>query len=165
MKKVILIVCLIAVGFFFLWTGYLWKILSSSIAGSYTHVETWTFRIKEGELIKVINEIKKEHPELEPPDATYPTAERNDYWYECTFYYRDTNQNVYTWTRPENDSSFTTFAFVAVAPHIDATTSLEDIQLGRREINSDFNYWENRREIKKFETTIVKLIEEKVNQK
>jgi len=165
LKKAILILGLLAVGFFFLWTGCLWKIFSSSIAGSYTHVETWTFKVKESKLINIINEIKKEHPELEPPNVTYPTSGRNGYWYDFLFYYSDTRQDVQTWTRSEIDSSSTTFAFVAVAPHIDATTPLEEMKMGRREINHDFGYWENRKEIKKFENTIVKLIEQKINQK
>lgn len=165
LKKTFFILGLVAVGFFFLWTSYLWKIFSSSIAGSYTHVQTWTFKVRESELIKIIQEIKKEHPELEPPNVTYPTSGRYKYWYEFTFYYGDTKESVYTWTRPEIDSSSTTFAFVAVAPHIDATTKPEDIKLGRREINHDFGYWENRKEIKKFENTIVKLIEQKINKK
>lgn len=165
MKKIIFILCLLVVGFFFLWTSYLWKIFSSSIAGSYTHVQTWTFKVKESELIKIINEIKKEHPELEPPNVTYPTSGRNGYWYDFLFYYSDTKQDIQTWTRPERDSLSTTFAFVAVFPHIDATTQLKDMKMDRREINHDFDYWENRREIKKFENTIVKLIEQKINQK
>lgn len=101
---------------------------------------------------------------MEPPNATYPTSERNDYWYEFTFYYSDTNENVYTWTRSE-DSSSTTFAFVALASHIDEMTPPHELKMDRREINYDFGYWENRKQISKFENTIVKLIEQKISGK
>jgi hypothetical protein len=162
MKKKIAITVLILLAIFFLWTSYLWKIFKTSIAGSYTHAETWTFYVKEDRLIKIINEIKEEHKELEPPNVTYPTSERNGFWYNFIFYYSDTNQDIQTWTRQNNDSLSTTFAFVAIMPHLDANKPYDNINGGRREINSDFNYWENRKEIKKFEDKIVKLIEEKI---
>lgn len=163
MKSKLIIIGLILGGLFFLWTGFLWKVFKSNIAGSYPHVETWNFKVKESDLIHIINEIKIEHPELEPPNVSYPTSEKNGYWYEFTFYYDDTKQNVYTWTRANEDSLYTTFAFIAIASHIDALTPVNKMKMDRREINSDFGYFENRREIKKFENRIVKLIEQKIS--
>ena len=51
------------IGLFFIWTGYLWKVFSCGIAGSYPCVETWSLPINETNLIELIKEIKREHPE------------------------------------------------------------------------------------------------------
>jgi hypothetical protein len=151
---------LVAIGSFFLWTSYLWKIFSSGYAGSYPHVETWSFNLKERDLIKIIEEIKNEHPELKEPNSS--ADERFKYWYKIGFYYRDTNEDVYTWTRSNADSVSTTFAFVAIATHVDSSTPEKDVKMDRREINNDFGYFENRKQINKFENKIVKLIEQKI---
>ncbi len=167
MKRIVLIIiisifiALIIV--LFIWPGFVTNAYKMSGAGSYPNVETWSFDVEESELIEIIEKIKNTHPELKEPNST-STDERHRYWYKITFYYSDTNEDVYTWTRPNEDGVSTTFALVAIASHIDAKTPVKDIKLDRKEINSDFGYWENRREIKKFENTIVKLIEQKINQ-
>jgi hypothetical protein len=161
-KKTIIILSLIVIGLFFIWTGFLWKTFSCGFAGSYPCVETWSLNIKEKDLIELIKEIKKEHPELEPPNVSYATSVRNSYWYNITFYYPDTKENVYTWTRPNNDSTFTTLAFVAIATHIDSLTPIKEINMDRKEINRDYNYFANKREIWKFENKILDLIETKI---
>jgi hypothetical protein len=72
------------------------------------------------------------------------------------------NEDVYTWTRSNADSVSTTFAFVAIATHVDSSTPEKDVKMDRREINNDFGYFENRKQINKFENKIVKLIEQKI---
>ena len=118
-KKTIIILVIIALSSFFLWTGYLWKFFSCGIAGSYPCVETWSLNISEKNLIEIMDSLKKEHPELESPNVSYPTSGKNGYWYDFTFYYADTNENVYTWVRENNDATTTTIALVALATHID----------------------------------------------
>lgn len=165
MKKTIVIVASCLIVMFFLWTTFLWKIFKSNIAGSYAHAETWSFKVREEDLIKAIKEIKKEHPELEPPNVSYPTSGKHDYWYNFTFYYNDTDENVYAWTRANEDPEYTTFAFIAIATHIDSLTSIKNINPYTKEINEDFGYFENKAQIKKFENKILHLIEEKVGEK
>lgn len=160
----VIIIFIFLMSVLFVWTGLITNVCNISGSGSYPNVETWSFDVEENQLIEIINEIKKEHPELKEPNSTY-TDERYMYWYKITFYYSDTNEDVYTWTRPNEDGKSTTFALVAIASHIDAKTPVKDIKLDRKEINSDFGFWENKKQIKKFENTIVKLIQEKVNQK
>ena len=162
-KKTIIISSLFVIGLFFIWTGFLWKIFSCGVAGSYPCVETWCLKINEKYLIELIKEIKKEHPELEPPNVSYPSAERNSYWYNITFYYPDTKEDVYTWTRPNEDTSYTTLAFVAISSHTDSLTPANKIKNYNYEINRDFSYFENKREIWKFENKILELIETKIN--
>ncbi len=156
---------LIVSGLFFIWTGYLWKVFSCGFAGSYPCVETWSLHINETNLIEIIKEIKKEHPELQPPGDKELTDGRNSYWYDITFYYPDTKKNVYTWTRPNDDTTYTTIAFVAIATHIDSLTPIKEIKMDRQEINRDFGYFANKKEISKFESRILDLIETKINTK
>jgi len=165
MKKKILLLLLIVIGLFFLWTTYIWKIFSCGFAGSYPCVETWSFDIREKDLIKIIKEIKKEHPELEPPNVSYPTSERYSYWYDFTFYYQDTNENVYTWIRENSDSATTTLALVAIATHIDSFTPIKEIKMDRKEINRDYGYFDNKKEISKFKNKIISLIRQKIKVK
>ena len=168
MKKTIVILSVLSIGsvaLFFLWTKILWKPFKSNHAGSYEYAETWKFNVKESALIKIIQEIKNEHPELEVPNYGLPTEIRHEYWYNIVFYYDDTNQNVYTWTRPNANSSNTTFALVSIAHHNNKNAPSDSMKLDSREINRDFEYFENKREIKKFQEKIIKLIQEKIIKK
>jgi hypothetical protein len=185
-RKTIIILLLIVGGLFFIWTGFLWRVFGCGVAGSYPCVETWTLSVPENELIEIIKEIKREHPELQPPLDTALTSGRSknwdstelvqpvdwslmppqySYWYDITFYYPETKQNVYTWTRPNEDTSFTTFALVATAMHIDSLTPIREIKMDRKEINRDYGYFANKREISKFENRIVDLIKQKIKEK
>ena len=78
-KKTIIILLIASVGLFFLWTGYLWKFFSCSIAGSDPCAEYWDLNISETNLVKVIEEVKKEHPEINPPFESYLTPKKRDY--------------------------------------------------------------------------------------
>ncbi|MFL5765721.1 MAG: hypothetical protein ACJ77K_17375 [Bacteroidia bacterium] len=185
-RKTIIILLVIAVGLFFLWTGFLWKVFSCGFAGSYPCAEAWSLNVPENELIEIIKEIKKEHPELQPPGDTALTEGRvknwdstelvqpvdwnsippqYSYWYYITFYYPDTKENVYTWTRPNDDPSFTTFAFVSISSHIDSLTPIKEIKSYSYEINRDFGYFANNREIRKFEDKILELIKRKIRER
>lgn len=158
----VIILTLSLLGLYFLWTNFLWKVFKSNYFGSYPYAETWCLKVKEKDLIEIIKEVKKEHSELMEPNIPYFSGVRHKYWYKFTFYYQDTNQDVYTWTRGNKDSLYTTFAFIAIATHIDSLTPIKNIKYDRREINRDFEYYENKAEIKKFEDKILKLIELKL---
>jgi hypothetical protein len=148
-----------------LWITLLWKMFSSGVAGSYPHAETWTFNVKENALLEIIREVKNEHPELNRPDTDTSVFTKDENWYHMTFYYSDTNENVQTWVRSESDSSFTTLALIAVSKAIDYSKAKNGFKIERKEINHDFNYFENRAQIKKFKLKIVNLIEEKIEKK
>jgi hypothetical protein len=168
MKKIIIIISTVlvcSVSLFFLWTKILWKSFACNVAGSYECAETWTLKVNENDLIEIIQQIKSEHPELVEPNNTYPPFERYKYWCEFRFYYKDTDKNVYTWSRPNEDASYTTFAFIAIATNYDINNPFDKLKLDRQEINRDFEYFENKAEIKKFENKIVKLIEQKIKEK
>ena len=165
-KKTIIILIIIALGSFFLWTSYLWKFFSCGIAGSYPCVETWSLNVSEKNLIEIIDSLKKEHPELEPPNVTFPTSGRNGYWYDFIFYYADTNEEVQAWVRQNDDFNTTTIAIVALFPHVDSLTPINEIHYGdRKEINRDYSYFENKKQISKFEDKIITLIRQKINDK
>jgi hypothetical protein len=165
MKRILVISVIIVSVFYIMWVGFLWKIPKSRFSGSYPNAETWSFKINEADLKKVIEEIKKENPELEPPNAGYPTSGQNSYWYNFIFYYDDTKENVYTWIRSNEDSAYTTLAFVGIASHIDSLTVVKDFKMYQKDINKDFGYFSNRSQIKKFENRILKLIELKVGER
>lgn len=152
-----------AVGLFFLWTKVFWKTFACSVAGSYECVETWTFKVSQSELLEIIHQIKKEHPELEVPNYCCSIERQHKYWYYVVFYYKDTNQDVHTWIRPNDDILSTTFALVSIAAHNNANAPAGSSNYEVREINKDYEYFENRKAIKKFEEKIIKLIEERIN--
>ena len=165
-KKPILILFFIVIGLFFLWTSYLWKFFSCGIAGSDPCAEYWTINTSESNLIKVIELIKKQHPELNPPNEPYSPPKKRSYWYDFTFYYSDTNEDVQTWIRESDDSNFTTIALVAMYQHIDSLTPISEINSNsRKEINRDFTYFQNKKQILKFENKIISLIQQKINDK
>lgn len=89
--------------------------------GSYPNAEIYEFGVTEDELIKIIELVKKENPEINltqsvkiPNGGTSELMdERRDNWYSFYFYYPDKNQIVKTWTRSTFDGT-TNFAFVGV---------------------------------------------------
>jgi hypothetical protein len=166
MKKTIIILSILAIGIFFLWTGYLWKYFSCSIAGSDPCAEYWDINTSESNLIKAIVELKNEHPELNPPNEPNSIPKKRDYWYDFTFHYSDTNEDVQTWVRGSDGSNITTIAFIATFPHIDSLTPISEIHYGnRKEINRDYSYFENKKQISKFEHKIIDLIRQKIKEK
>ena len=163
-RKYIYIILTTAIGLFVLWTGFLWKIFSCGIAGSYPCVKTWSLNVSESKPIEIINDLKKEHPELEPPNVPYPTSGRNSYWYDFTFYYEDTNENVQTWIRQNEDTTWTTIALVTISTHIDSLTPISEMSaMSTKEINRDYGYFQNKKEISKFESKILSLIRQKIH--
>lgn len=81
----------------------------------------------------------------------------SDYWCYINFYYADTKEEVYTWTRPDvMDSSITTFALVSFSKLNDST----DYRL----INRDFWYVANKIQINKFKKKILQPILDKIEE-
>ena len=120
-------------------------------AGSYPYVESWNLYAKETDVIKAIEELKTETPNLRPlKDTSY----RDSYWYYIDFYYADTKQKVHAWTRPGRNEFTTDLAFISIS---NSDTSKED-----RLINKDFWYLANRQEINKFKTQIIEKLEKKL---
>jgi len=96
-------------------------------------------------------------------DSLLPLPEKNydnyyhDYWLYVNLYYPDTKEIVHTWTRPDFDTSITTFAFVSLSK-IDNPTDF-------RLINRDFWYIANKRQISRFKLTFVDKIQEQIDKK
>lgn len=91
---------------------------------------------------------KYELDSLTPLPTKTKANTKNEYWLYIDFFYD--GQNVHTWTRPEFDSTITTFALVS---------------LNGRLINRDYWYLANKREIKKFKETIVDKVQEKIDER
>jgi hypothetical protein len=104
-----------------------------------------------------------EYKEKLSNDSLTPLPEHNygntykDYWLYVDFYYADTKQVVHTWTRPDFDSTVTTFAFVSIS-------SLDNPQDSKL-INKDFWYITNKRQINKFKRLIFDKIKAKIDRK
>ena len=155
-------------------------------------MEYWDIKASEREVIDAIKEITKENPNLIPPnetefiskrdtgyiwtsyemqeylkklktDSLTPLPEKNynnyyhDYWLFVDLYYSDTKEIVRTWTRPDFDTTVTTFAFVSLSKLDNPTEN--------RLINRDFWYIANKMQIRKFKSTFVDKIKEKINNK
>ena len=117
-------------------------------AGSYPYVESWNIAAKEEDVIKAIQKLKDENPNLKPQKDT---SFRSSYWFFIDFNYSDTKQTVHTWTRPGRNEFSTDLAFISLS----SSDKTKDDKL----INKDFWYWSNRREINKFKTQILENIE------
>ena len=108
------------------------------------------------------NEMK-EYLEKIKTDSLTPLPEKNynnyyhDYWLYVNLYYPDTKEIVRTWTRPNFDTSVTTFAFVSLSK----IENTNDFKL----INRDFWYIANKIQINKFKSRIVDKIQEQIDQK
>jgi len=166
-------------------------------AGSYPFAETWEINASEKEVIDAIIELKRENPNLQPPnqtelthgrdtgyvkewldeeklimrkDSTYKIEAHYDsnsygdstnswtnYWYDIDFYYSDTKEIVHTWTRPNLDSTITTFAFVS----LNEINKPNEYQF----INRDFWYIPNKIQISKFKESFVDKIKDIINKK
>lgn len=105
----------------------------------------------------------KEYLEKLKKDSLTQLPEKNydnyyhDYWLYVDLYYPDTKEIVHTWTRPGNNPSVTTFAFVSLSS-LDNPTEY-------RLINRDFWYIANKRQISKFKRTFVDKIQEQIDKK
>ncbi len=75
------------------------------------------------------------------------------------FYYADTKEIIYTWTRPEyGDTTITKFAFISLK-EIDNPAAKSKL------INRDFWYLANKWQIHKFKTTFVDRVEDIIKNK
>ncbi|HLU85068.1 MAG TPA: hypothetical protein VKZ45_06320 [Vicingaceae bacterium] len=179
------------IGFLFFWgCEEFFRRKVGGFAGSYPFVEYWDIKATESEVIKAIVDLKKEKPNLQPPnqneyffprkveyDLESPELKENamayltdsipfppmtksntksDYWLFIDFYYADSKEIVHTWTRPDFDTTITTFAFVSLSN----LNNRNDYRL----INRDFWYLENKKQIWKFERTFVNEIKEKIEE-
>lgn len=106
----------------------------------------------------------KAHLEKYLKDSLTPLPKLNknnmrvDYWLFINFYYNDTKEIVYTWTRPDvMDSSITTLALVGF--------SIENDSTDYRKINRDFWYVSNKLQIRKFKKKILQPILDKIEER
>ncbi len=181
LKKIFCIIIFIGVGGFCIWTGFLWKFFSHGYAGSLPYVETWTFKVKENQLINIIKNIKKENLQLQPPDDTTLIYGRDSgsVYYNVAFYYPDTKQVVHTLIGNGSDPANMELLLYGFEPYEQKRETPVDslqIQLNNNNspeiqekstknwllINKDFNYFANRKELKKFDHIIVDKINEKL---
>ncbi len=166
MKRTAMFLICSSVLAFFLWTMYLWKFFKSNHVGSYPTAKTWSIPAKEDEVIRIINELKKEHPELDPPNNATPNHRTVRYWYLEIFHYEDTDEDIEIYLRPTQDSLYTILGFTSVMPHMDTLTPAEKLNYtSNKDINKDYGYFENKSQIKKFEEQILHPIMEKIEDK
>lgn len=166
MKNVFLFFIGFGLVVFFLWTTYLWRFFKSHHAGSYPTAETWTISAKQEDIIKGIKELKQEHPELDPSDRPVPNSRIVKYWYLEIFHYSDTDEDIEIYLRPGEDSLFTILGFTSIRQHMDTFTPEAKLNYtSSRDINKDYSYFENKKQIKKFEETILKPIMKELEKK
>lgn len=126
--------------------------------GSYPYAEEYELNVNESDLIKAIQEFKKNNPQYDLPEQTQLTDGRKsekgqDYWYHIYFYYKDENIIIKCWTRSIAKEK-TTFAFIG---------SNQGLEFGNwKMINKDFSRSENEEEKKKFEERILNKIKMKL---
>lgn len=107
------------------------------------------------EMIEYLEKLKTDS--LTPmPEKDYDNC-YHDYWLYVNLYYPDAKEIVHTWTRPNFDTTVTTFAFVSLSS-LDNPTEY-------RLINRDFWYIANKRQINKFKRTSIDKIQEQIDKK
>ena len=162
--KVILIFVLIYISIIlthFIYINGAWKFFKSSFAGGYPYAESWDFNINEQKLVQIIKSLKKEKPQLFIPYECCPDTVKSSYWYYFTFYNKTDNKELHV--RLRGNTVITTLYFDSIIAYCDSLTPPKDIQYVGKEINHDFDYYENKAEIKKFEENILKPIQHKID--
>jgi hypothetical protein len=143
---------IILICFMLVWScNGLRKLMYSFGAGSYPCVESWEFDVPEKDVIDAIVAVKKENPQLQPPNNTelFFEREKNEYWLHVNFYYDNSKELVHTWTRPARDSMHTTFALVGFS-------KMNEKKF--RKINCDYVLLTNQIEHYKFKKRILNKI-------
>ena len=123
-----------------------------SFAGSYPFAEKWEIAAPLDSVKKAIVKLKNGDPELFPTqDSLQFENDPTGYYSKVDFFYKDSQAIVRTLLRGRK-SGKTTLTLV----------EFEKSDKGEiKKMNRDFNYFENRKEIKKFERLIYdKIMEE-----
>lgn len=142
----------------FLVTILLMAVSCNLAPGSYPYAEEYEINVNESELIKAIQNFKKDNPQYIVPAQTQLTDGRKNeqgqnFWYHIYFFNHEENRIIKCWTRPI-DNKKTTFAFIGIN---------QGLELGNwRMINKDFSSSENKEEKKKFEQQILNVIKKKL---
>ena len=125
-----------------------------SFAGSYPFAEKWTIAAPLDSVKNAIVKLKNSDPMLFPAqDVLQFDIDHTGHYSKVDFYYEDSQQIVKTLLR-ERKSGETTLTLV----------EFEKSENGElKKMNRDFNYFDNRKEIKKFERLIYDEIIEKLN--
>lgn len=126
--------------------------------GFYPNAERYELEVKESKLIELITEFKTQNPLLDLPESSLLVDGRRDStdkWHHFYFYYEEENIIIKTWVRGVvGSANKTIFAFVAIN---------EGLELGNwKNINKDFNSFENRRLKNLFENMIFQKIKGKI---
>lgn len=155
-KRTLITVIFILVGF----VGF-YQLVHMFAPGSYPFAEVYELNAPEKNVIDAVSQFKLEDPEFIVPNVTINNQpagnlrecegrKDNSYWYFIYFYYPKENQIVFTWTKPKGIDK-TSFAFVSLNYGLD---------LGHwKDINDDFNFFENRKIKRTFEERILNRIE------
>ena len=141
-------------------SGYIiYRLADVYSPGTFPNAENYDFELSEPELIKIINRFKENNKKYMPPsnyDLIDGRQNPKDQWYRLYFYYPETNEIIYAWTRVNTKNS-TTIGFVRVN---------RGSQLGNwKDINRDFDYNENKKQKEKFNNVILNPIREMISQK
>ena len=121
-------------------------------AGSYPYAEVYQLDASEEELITAVERFKNDNQNYcVPVEVGLVDGRENkksDHWYHIWFYYKDTNQIIYTWVRGSK------FAFISVN---------QGLELGHwKQIHKDFSCIENKQEKEKFEYLILDNIKKHI---
>jgi hypothetical protein len=131
--------------------------ISCNIPGSYVYAEEYTLKCEESELIELVNSFKLKNPQFKIPDSIGVHDGRrdsSDYWYHVYFYSPQENEIFKTWIRI-HERGKTTFALVAIN---------QDLKFGHwKEINHEFDFFENRRQKRIFEKRILQPIKQELS--
>lgn len=128
-------------------------------AGSYPYAEVYELKNTQEELIRAVNLLKKNNPELIVPKVTINNkgewdlkdGRKDDSRWHCFYFYLpQTDEIVLTGVRP-NESNGVKFYLISMN---------KGLNIGSwKRINKDFEKRENKSNILKFEETILRKIE------
>ncbi|MBS7788306.1 hypothetical protein KIH23_13440 [Flavobacterium sp. CYK-55] len=129
--------------------------------GSYPFAEEYELNYSEQQVKAAISKFKKDNSQYQVPKVTIENQGSFDlddhqtknpsYWFTAYFYFKKEDLIILTNTRP-NGNSQTTFAFVSVN---------KGLNIGNwKNINDDFDYFENKKLKKQFEEKVLEKLKE-----
>jgi len=146
LKKILITIGIITIGLF-----CFYQFARMFGAGSYPYAEYYELNYPEDTVLKAIEKIKEENPNI-AGGSSYEDTDTTDYWHHL--YFSLDHYIILTWTRPSSPTT-TSFAFVS---RLGENSTWKDI-------NDDFGYFENRRIKKSFNENIFKKLQAKLERK
>ncbi|MBS7256138.1 hypothetical protein [Flavobacterium branchiicola] len=155
MRKGLYIIGIVVMLIFAVWIG------RGFSPGSYPYAEKYELEYSEGSVKQAVVNFKKHNQKFLVPKVSIHNEgswelldeAKGDYWYGFYFYYKNENQIVFIVIR-SLEKNITELSFVSIN---------DGLNIGNwKNVNDDFDYFTNKKEMEKFENSILKGIKKEL---